>query len=194
MTAGLTGGYCMPCANAMARAKEPVSDYVRRRNPEPLLDHLNPGEGVILSVGYHPGYAPDLTSWTIEVAGDGVLRQAVRWSRQTGRAEELLEPVSLDAAGLAEIRGLVGSCGADSFVPLERDACVDDVAIISLVMPGQGGRVDLPYFYLAEDLRRGWLKFDEARNVAFHLFGRIWNFADRHAPYSLRVHEGRRVR
>ena len=32
MTASLTGGHCMPCAKAMARANEPVPDYVRRRN------------------------------------------------------------------------------------------------------------------------------------------------------------------
>jgi hypothetical protein len=191
ITADLTGGHCMPCANAMARAKEPVTDYVLRRNPEPVLDHLHPAEDVIISVDYHPGWSPDLTSWVIQISNDGMLRQAISWHRKRGREAELLEPVTLKLTDLAAFQLLIESCSPDSFRSLADAACVDDAAMVSLIMPGRNVKVELPYFHLEHDLKRGSRKFEEMQASSFQLFGQLWRFADRHAPYSLRDREKR---
>lgn len=184
ITFDLTGGHCMPCANAMARAKEPVTDYVRRRNPEPILKHRHPAENVIISVCYIPGWTPDLTSWVIQISDDGILRQAVDWDREEGREEELLDPVMLTSSGLAGLQQLIASCSPDTFRSLTSAATIDDVPMVSLVIPAHDLHVDLPYFDLTEDVR-----FDESQLASFQLFGELWRFADRHAPYSLRHHE-----
>lgn len=188
ITADLTEGYCMPCANDQVQANEPVSDYARRRNPEPMLNHLHPGDSIILSAAYFPGWTPDLTGWTIQVSRDGVVRQAVRWYPARTNEEELLKPITLNPSKLAEIQETIDLCPPGGFQALEQAACIDDAAMVSLVIPVKKIRIDLPYFDLAHDLKIGRLRFDEIQNSLFSLFGRIWGFADRHAPYSLGEH------
>jgi hypothetical protein len=189
ITAKLTEGHCMPCANAMARAKEPVPDYVRQGNPEPILNHLHPDDGIILSADYHPGFTPDLTGWTIQVSSDGIVRQAVQWYRKNFREEELLKPITLEPLKLTEIQQLIVDCPPGGFQALEHAACIDDAANVSLIIPPKKIRIDLPYFHLAQDLKKGLRRFDGVQTSLFSLFGRIWSFADRHAPYSLREHQ-----
>lgn len=179
----------MPCANAMAGAKEPFPDYVRERNPEPILNHLHPEDGVILSVVYHPGWAPDLASWTTQISGNGIVNQGVRWSRMRRGEEELLESVILEPSKLTEIQQLIADCPPGGFQPLETAACIDDAANVSLIIPTKKFRIDLPYFHLAHDLKNGRRRFDDVQTSLFSLFGRIWSFADQHAPYSLREHQ-----
>ena len=179
----------MPCANALAREKKPVPDYVRQRNPEPILNHLHPEDGVILSVAYHPGWSPDPTSWTSQISGDGIVNQAVQLSLERGGEEELLESVTLEPSKLTEIQQLIADCPPGGFQPLETAACIDDAANVSLIIPTKKFRIDLPYFHLAHDLKNGRRRFDEVQTSLFSLFDRIWSFADRHAPYSLREHQ-----
>lgn len=179
----------MPCANAMARAKEPVPDHVRQRNPEPILNHLHPEDGVILSVAYHPGWSPDLTNWTTQISGNGTVHQAVQWSCKRGGEEELLESVLLEASKLTEIQQMIDHCPPGGFQSLETAACIDDAANVSLIIPTKKIRIDLPYFHLAHDLKNGRRRFDEVQTSLFSLFDLIWSFADRNAPYSLREHQ-----
>lgn|GEM_PF-3510903 len=189
ITAKLTEGYCMPCANATARAKEPVTEYVRQRNPEPILNHLHPEDGVILSVAYDPGWSPDLTSWTIQISGKGIVSQAVQWSRMRGARKELLESVTLEPLKLTKIHQLIVDCPPGGFQALKHAACIDDAANVSLIIPPKKIRIDLPYFHLAHDLKKGRRRFDDVQTSLFSLFGRIWSFADWHAPYSLSEHQ-----
>ena len=190
ITADLTDGHCMPCADALAREKRPVPEYVKRRNPEPLLDHCNPGEGVILSIAYHPGFTPDLTSWTIQISLDGVLQQAVDWHRRAGpRKEELLDPARLNAPQLAELQRVIERCEGDAFKSLKRTMCVDDAALVSLVIPYKQIKTSLPYFHFRHDIRKGRLQLDDAQQSAFAQFEQLWGLVDRFAPYSLRQHE-----
>lgn len=189
ITADLNGGHCMPCAKALAREREPSVGYEDRHYPKPLLDHLKPEDGIILSVSYDPGWSPDSTSWVIQISGNGVLRQAMLWSQERGRKAELLDPVVLGASDLAAIRELVDGCSRETFLSLRTADCVDDVATVSLVMPAHGVKASLPYFHYEEGLKRGRREFDEAQRAAFELFGKLWHFADRHGPYRLRDHE-----
>lgn len=181
----------MPCANARARAKEPVPEYVRRRNPEPLLNHLHPTEGVMLSVDYHPGFTPDLTGWTIQIRRDGEVRQAVRWYRSSSREEELLDPVTLGQREITKLEEFITRWNADAFEELNRAACVDDAANVSLVLKARGLQADLPYFHFVHLMKKGLIKLNESQKVALSAFGDLWKFTDRLAPYSLHEHEKR---
>jgi hypothetical protein len=180
----------------MARAYEPVSDYVRRQNPEPILKHLHPEDSIILSVLYDPGWSPDLTSWTIQISDDGIVSQAVQWSRMRGRGgeEELLDSVFLELPKLAEIQRLIDCGSTDGFQSLQQADCIDDAARVSLNLPLKRVRLDLPYFHLEYELRKGYRQFDATQRASFSSFGQIWNFADRHAPYSLSEHQNNRTK
>lgn len=184
----------MPCANALARAKQPVPECIRRRNPEPILNHPEPQESVILSVLYHPGFTPDLTSWTIQISGEGVIQQAVRWHRQGPREEELLDSVILGSPQLVTLSRLLERSTPDAFRSLERAACIDDAAIVSLVVPHNHVKIDLPYFDLAHDLKKGRCNFNEEEQASFALFGQLWKLVDQAAPYSLAKHQKGRTR
>ena len=186
ITADLNDGHCMPCVKALAWESEPPIEFVRGRRRERLLNHAHPAEGVILSVAFHPGFTPDLTSWVIEISNDGALRQAVDWYRGE---EELLDPVTLKPSDLAELQELVESCSPESFRSLKNFGCIDDAALVSLVMPAQGVSESLPYFHLEFDLKKGRWQLDETQAASFQLFSQLWRFADRHAPYRLCEHE-----
>jgi hypothetical protein len=192
ITADLTGGHCMPCAKAQARDDSPLLELQRRRYPDPLLDHRHPAENVILSVGYHPGWSPDLTSWVIQIAADGLLRQAMLWHRERGNEAELLAPVTLAQTDFVAIQKLVESCTPESFRCLTDGYCMDDAAEVSLVMPGQGVKATFAYFAFEHDRKTGRWSPTEAEAAAFRLFRQIWRFADRHAPHTLSDHEKRR--
>ena len=194
ITANLTDGHCMPCANALARAKEPVPDYIRRKNPAPILDHRNPEGSVILSVFYHPGFTPDLTSWTIQITSEGVIRQTVRWYHKEHKEEELLAPVTLDNSQLADFQRLIDLCASDTFKVLENAACIDDAAIVSLILPQKEIQIDLPYFDLQHSIKKRRQRFNEAEQSAFALFGQLWRLVDHVSPHSLTEHQKARTK
>lgn len=184
----------MPCAKALTRAKEPVPEYVRKRNPEPLLNHLSPDKGVILSVAYHPGYTPDLTSWMIQVNSDGEVHQAIQWYRGQRDEEELLDPSLLDPIQMKTLESLLTRFRSTDFGELERAATVDDAAMLSIVAPVQGIRADLPYFHFVHFMKKGMIKFDDKQKLSLSAFGEIWKFMDSNAPYSLNEHEKGRTK
>jgi hypothetical protein len=151
ITADQTGGHCMPCAKVLGRESRLLLDRLPgRRDSEPLLNHRHPASDVMLSVDYDPGWSPDLTSWVIQISGDGILHQAICWDRKRGGEAELLKPLTLDPSDLAELQQIVGTCAPDSFRVLTDGYCIDDAATVSLVMPGQGVRTSVHYYNVEE--------------------------------------------
>ena len=179
----------MPCANKLASAKEPVSDFVRQKYPQPLLDHRNPEDGVILSLAYHPGFTPDLTSWIIQINEIGELQQAVHWYRHSNREEELMETAEVDEDHLLQLSRLLDRADSDSCRSLESAICIDDAAMVSIFAPQRDLRVDLPYFHMAHDIKKGRQRLSDDESRVFQAFASIWKFADGCAPYNLRQHQ-----
>lgn len=136
MTAEITGGHCMPCARTLV----PDAGFFRRREPDPVLNHTHPEEDVILSVFYHPGWSPDLTSWTIQISDDGQLRQEVHRDHRVKGPEGLQETVPLGDAGLSEVRELLEQCGSITFRDLGFLNNVDDAPWFDLVLPSHSAR------------------------------------------------------
>ena len=180
----------MPCTNKRARSEEPVSDYVSRRWPKPILVHSSPPDDVLLSICYSPGWSDDLTSWVIHIRQDGLLRQAVQWhtSGVSGITEEELESTNLSQEDLARVSELLHSCPTEAFRAAERAICVDDVSSISFRSSPRDIRVGLPLFSLAEEIKRGRVELDELSQRGFETLEYLWRLADSNAPYTLSKH------
>jgi hypothetical protein len=185
----------MPCANERARADKPVSEYVTKRWPKPILKHSEPPEGVLLSIAYHPGWCEDLTSWVIHLNDDGVLRQAIQWhSRKSDDLEEELQSIELSPESFGQFETLLSASDSEALHAVEHMMCVDDVAMISMRSATRDIRVSLPFLYIEEDLKKGRLTLNAIQQRGFDVFASLWHFADRHASYSLAQHEKSRTR
>jgi len=190
ITFDLTEGYCMPCANQRARADKPVSDYVSKRWPKPILVHSSPPDEVLLSVCYSPGWSDDLTSWVIHILKDGLLRQAVQWHTPgvSTITEEELDSTNLPQEDLDCILEILDSCTPEAFRAAEQAMCVDDVSSVSFRNSPRGIRVGLPLFALAEEVKRGRIDLDAVQRQGFEALDRLWSVADSNAPYPIRKH------
>lgn len=181
----------MPCANQRARADKPVSDYVSKRWPKPILVHSSPPDDVLLSVFYNPGWSDNLTSWVIHILRDGLLRQAVQWHTPGAATitEEELDPTNLPQEDLDRILEILDSCTPEAFRAAEQAMCADDVSSVSFRNSPRGIRVGLPLFTLAEDVKRGRIDLDAPQRQGFEALDRLWRIADSNAPYPLRKHK-----
>ena len=186
ITADLHDGCCMPCVHALEGERRPL--VVMRPMPEPLLNHLDPAEDIILSVDYHSGLF-DTASWVIQISNDGTLRQAMLWYRDGEWDAKLLESVTLKPSDFAEVQELITCCTPDCFYYLAETIGPEEDGILSLAIPTQGVRGSLAYRALEEDLSSSTWRLLEANSASFLLFSQLWRFADRHAPYRMREHE-----
>lgn len=189
ITYDLTEGYCMPCANERARADKPISSYVSKRNPKPILSHSKPAEGVILSASYFPGWNPDLTSWIIQINKEGVLRQAVDWyTPQYKKVEKELDPIHLTVEQLKKLENLLAVAVKIDFNILFRHCCVDDVESMGLTSPTYEFKAEIPLTHIPESLKYQGNALSQNEQEAFDAFANLWHFADSHARYSYKDH------
>jgi len=100
----------------------------------------------------------------------------------------------LDNSQLADFQRLIDLCASDTFKVLENAACIDDAAIVSLILPQKEIQIDLPYFDLQHSIKKRRQRFNEAEQSAFALFGQLWRLVDHVSPHSLTEHQKARTK
>lgn len=165
------------------------------RERDPILDHRTTSEDVLVSISFHPGFTPDLTSWIFQISQDGVMRQAVWWYKQgRDRPEEEFDSVHLDEVTMREIKKLIDDAESLRLSPIEHLSYIDDAAMVSIRIPRSGEHADLPMLSLQHELRKGRRHLTDVEKPRFAIVERIWLLADRHARYSLGEHQKGRTR
>jgi hypothetical protein len=180
----------MPCKNAVWRKEvliPQIASMVRGRNP--ILNHKTTSEDVLVSIHFHPGFTPDLTSWTFQISRDGIMRQSVWWYRpRHDRSEEELDAVRLDDATMKRVHRLITEVESLKLAEIGHLACIDDAPMVSVRFPRSGEHADIPMLSMQDDLREGRRKLTDLEQSRFSVAEAIWLVANRHARYSITDH------
>jgi len=196
ITADLNEGRCMPCKKDDWRKEvliPQIASMVREHTP--ILNHKTNSEDVLVSIHFHPGFTPDLTSWTFQISRDGIMRQAVWWYTQRhDRPEEELDSVRLDDATMKRLGQLITEAESLKLAEIGHLSCIDDAAMVSVRFPRSGEHADIPMLSMQEDIRKGRRKLTDVEKPRFSVVEAIWMLADRHARYSINEHHKGRTR
>ena len=176
----LTEGFCMPCAQRRYDDGLPVSDYVKKRWPKPILSFSKLPDDVILAVAFSPGWGDEGACWVVHILEEGILRQTVqRLPLNRDNIEEELDFVILEEEQITHLRGLLAQCGKVDFNALRDKVCVEDSLDISL--KGQLGsfRVTLSA-YLNIAVEDGSITLTDSELEAYQLFNDVYGFVTTH--------------
>ena len=136
-----------------------------------------------LSVGYIPGFATDLTSWTTTIERKGKLRQQVdAWPSRT----TVTLRATLREEELAELAQLVAAIDFAALADLpRRGAVMDDTSEVSVDVkePGQTRGFRAPLLWWAWCQSRG--NRQHLPDFDFVPALRLWRAVDRLAPHHL---------
>lgn len=188
ITADITGGFCMPCSNRKKHPTQGPLDWLSKKCGEPVDEVLQLEPDVIIHASFLPGLAEDLSSWETQVTLGGVLIQKIDWWRRgsSNPPEREIRTSEVSRDDIARLAALIQALDTDELKQLAKEVCIDDVELISFLIPSREFYEAISP-YSAEYLDRNGQLSDAARSGLVSARA-LWDQIESISPYTTAQH------